>query len=72
MRHIRAAYGKTRLEERMVSHTGFLTFGRKALAKLGYATDESGDAEEAAEETGDEAEITRPGPGGERSGVRRF
>ena len=56
VRHIRVAYGKTRPEERMVSHTGFLTFGRKALAKLGYATDESGDAEEAAEEAGDEAE----------------
>ncbi len=56
VRHIRVAYGKTRPEERMVSHTGFLTFGRKALAKLGYATDESGDAEEAAEDTEDEAE----------------
>ena len=56
VRHIRVAYGKTRPEERMVSHTGFLTFGRKALAKLGYATEESGDAEEAAEETGGEAE----------------
>ena len=56
VRHIRVAYGKTRPEERMVSHTGFLTFGRKALAKLGYAAEESGDAEEAAEETGDDSE----------------
>ena len=53
VRHIRVAYGKTRPEERMVSHTGFLTFGRKALAKIGDTAEEP---EEAEEETGDEPE----------------
>lgn len=60
VRNIRVAYGKTRPEERMVSHTGFLTFGRKALAKAGRAPGESGDeAKEpvgAEEGAGDEAE----------------
>ncbi|MCC6713387.1 MAG: tRNA (adenine-N1)-methyltransferase [Candidatus Dadabacteria bacterium] len=54
VRHIRVAYGKTRPEERMVSHTGFLTFGRKALVKVEAAAEEPGGAEEAPEETGDE------------------
>lgn len=54
VRHIRVAYGKTRPEERMVSHTGFLTFGRKALVKVEAAAEEPAGAEEAPEETGDE------------------
>ena len=33
MRTIRVSTGKTRPVDRMVSHTGFLTFGRKALLK---------------------------------------
>lgn len=60
VRNIRVAYGKTRPEERMVSHTGFLTFGRKALVKPGAVVEEpEGEAEEpvgAEEEAGDEAE----------------
>lgn len=60
VRNIRVAYGKTRPEERMVSHTGFLTFGRKALVKTGSAAAEPGDeAEEPAvaeEEPEDKAE----------------
>jgi tRNA (adenine57-N1/adenine58-N1)-methyltransferase len=54
VRNIRVAYGKTRPEERMVSHTGFLTFGRKALVKTGSAASEPGD--EAAEPDGAEEE----------------
>ncbi|MEQ9619648.1 MAG: tRNA (adenine-N1)-methyltransferase [Deltaproteobacteria bacterium] len=33
VRYIRVSTGKTRPVDRMVSHTGFLTFGRKALIK---------------------------------------
>ncbi|MFI5324246.1 MAG: tRNA (adenine-N1)-methyltransferase, partial [Thermodesulfobacteriota bacterium] len=33
VRNIRVSTGKTRPMDRMVSHTGFLTFGRKALKK---------------------------------------
>ena len=33
LRHIRVSTGKTRPVDRMVSHTGFLTFGRKILSK---------------------------------------
>lgn len=47
VRNIRVAYGKTRPEERMVSHTGFLTFGRKALVKPGAVAEEpEGESEE--------------------------
>ena len=68
VRNIRVAYGKTRPEERMVSHTGFLTFGRKALAKARTVTEEpEAESEEpvgAEEEAEDKAE--EPGtPGAE-------
>lgn len=45
VRHIRVSTGKTRPVDRMVSHTGFLTFGRKALKARadsgGFAAPES-------------------------------
>ncbi len=68
VRNIRVAYGKTRPEERMVSHTGFLTFGRKALVKTGSAAAGPGDeAEEpAGAEEEPEAKAEEPGtPGAE-------
>ncbi len=42
VRHIRVSTGKTRPFARMVSHTGFLTFGRKALKEEFEQQDESG------------------------------
>jgi len=33
LRYIRVSTGKTRPVDRMVGHTGFLTFGRKILSK---------------------------------------
>ncbi len=43
LRHIRVSAGKTRPVDRMVSHTGFLTFGRKILSKKEETIDESSD-----------------------------
>ena len=39
VRNIRVAKGKTRPVDRMVSHTGFLTFGRKALPEVESSSD---------------------------------
>ena len=39
LRHIRVSTGKTRPVDRMVGHTGFLTFGRKTLSKKEFIDD---------------------------------
>ncbi len=46
MRPIRVSTGKTRPVDRMVSHTGFLTFGRKANVALDLNTDEPKQADD--------------------------
>lgn len=57
LRHVLVREGKTRPHERMIGHTGFLTFARRALDRLSYPDPAPQELEESPEATGGDQNI---------------